>query len=325
MRVTDEAGNTLDSAAQTVLVDNTNPTGSLTAPADGAELSGTVAVSSDSADSGSGVASAEFQRRPAGGGAWTTIGTDVNAPYSVNWGTTALGDGDYDLRVVTTDEAGNTFTSATRTVLVDNTAPIVSLTAPTGFVNGAEPDPYTATATTPDGDVDQVELFRCSDASANCGAGSWVSSASTPTRSLLRLVADRRRRQPRAARGRDRRQRQHRLRRRQRDDRPDEPDRRADRSGERRPRHRHVAVESNSADSGSGVASAEFQRRPAGGGAWATIDTDANAPYSVSWNTSALADGDYDLRVITTDDAGNSFTSATRTVTVDNSALRPRT
>ena len=89
VRVTDRAGNTLDSAAQTVLVDNTNPTGSLTAPADGAELSGTVAVSSDSADSGSGVASAEFQRRPAGGGAWTTIATDSTAPYSVNWNTTA--------------------------------------------------------------------------------------------------------------------------------------------------------------------------------------------------------------------------------------------
>ena len=323
VRVTDEAGNTLDSAAQTVLVDNTNPTGSLTAPADGAELSGTVAVSSDSADSGSGVASAEFQR-PAGGGAWTTIGTDVNAPYSVDWGTTALGDGDYDLRVVTTDEAGNTFTSATRTVLVDNTAPIVSLTAPTGFVNGAEPDPYTATATTPDGDVDQVELFRCSDASANCGAGSWV-SLGVDSNALLRLVADRRRRQPRAARGRDRRQRQHRLRRRQRDDRPDEPDRRADRSGERRPRHRHARRGVQLGGLGLGRRLRGVPAAARGGGAWATIDTDANAPYSVSWNTSALADGDYDLRVITTDDAGNSFTSATRTVTVDNSALRPRT
>ncbi len=320
MRVTDEAGNTLDSAAQTVLVDNTNPTGSLTAPADGAELSGTVAVSSDSADSGSGVASAEFQRRPAGGGAWTTIATDANAPYSVDWDTTALGDGDYDLRVVTTDDAGNTFTSATRTVLVDNTAPTVSLTAPTGFVNGAAPDPFTATATTPDGDVDQVELFRCSDASANCGAGSWVSlgvdsnapySASWPidadgNRALRAVATDGSgntgsdvvnvtidRTNPTGA--------------------LTAPANGALVTGT-------LAVESDSADAGSGVDSAEFQRRPAGGGAWTTIDTDANAPYSVSWNTSALADGDYDLRVITTDDAGNSFTSATRTVTVDNSA-----
>ncbi len=320
VRAADEAGNTLDSAVQTVLVDNTNPTGSLTAPANGAELAGTVAVSSDSADSGSGVASAEFQRRPAGGGAWTTIGTDANAPYSVNWNTTALGDGDYDLRVVTTDDAGNTTTSATRTVRVDNTPPTVSLTAPAGFVNGAAPDPFTATATTPDGDVDQVELFRCSDASANCGAGSWVSlgvDANAPYSASWPIDADGNRALRAIA---------------------------TDGSGNTGSDVVNVtidrtnptgaltapadgafvtgtlAVESSSADAGSGVDSAEFQRRPAGGGAWTTVGTDTNAPYSVNWNTSALSDGDYDLRVITTDDAGNTFTSATRTVTVDNSA-----
>ena len=320
VRVTDEAGNTLDSAAQTVLVDNTNPTGSLTAPANGAELTGTVAVSSDSADSGSGVASAEFQRRPAGGGAWTTIAVDSGAPYSVNWNTTALSDGDYDLRVITTDDAGNTLTSATRTVLVDNTAPTVSLTAPTGFVNGAAPDPFTATATTPDGDVDQVEFFRCSDASANCGGGSWISlgtDATAPYEASWPLDADGNRALRAVA---------------------------TDGSGNTGSDVVNVtidrtnptgaltapadgalvtgtlAVESNSADAGSGVDSAEFQRRPAGGGAWTTIGTDSGAPYSVNWNTSALSDGDYDLRVITSDDAGNTFTSATRTVTVDNSA-----
>ena len=123
VRATDEAERP-DALSRTFTFDGTAPTGSLTAPADGAALRGaSVAVSSDSADSGSGVASAEFQRRPAGGGAWTTIGTDANAPYSVDWNTTALGDGDYDLRVVTTDDAGNTFNSATRTVTVDNTAP----------------------------------------------------------------------------------------------------------------------------------------------------------------------------------------------------------
>ena len=80
-------------------------------------------VSSDSADTGSGVATAEFQQRPAGGGPWTTIDTDTGAPYSASWDTTALTDGDHDLRVLTTDEAGNTFASPTRTVTVDNTAP----------------------------------------------------------------------------------------------------------------------------------------------------------------------------------------------------------
>ncbi len=139
---TDHASNTGADVVQ-VTIDRTDPTGSLTAPANGAFLVGTVAVSSSSADSGSGVASAQFERRPAGGGAWTSIGTDVTSPYSVSWDTTSLADGDYDLRVVTSDQAGNTFTSSTRTVTVDNTAPsapviTLSESSPYAFVSGTE-------------------------------------------------------------------------------------------------------------------------------------------------------------------------------------------
>ena len=71
-----------------------------------------------------GVASAQFQYSPAGAGTWNTINTDTTSPYSVTWDTTALTDGgSYDLRVITTDNASNTFTSATVTVTVDRTAP----------------------------------------------------------------------------------------------------------------------------------------------------------------------------------------------------------
>ena len=49
------------------------------------------------------------------------------------WDTTAFADGLYDLRVVTTDNVGNTFTSPTiANVRVDNTAPTGSITAPAG-------------------------------------------------------------------------------------------------------------------------------------------------------------------------------------------------
>ena len=318
-RVTDRAGNTLDSTIQDVLVDNTSPTGSLTAPANGATLGGvSVTVSSDSADAGSGVDSAEFQRRPAGGGTWTTIDTDTTSPSTVSWDTTPLTDGDYDLRVVTTDQAGNTFASATRTVTVDNTAPSVTITAPTGFVNAAAPDPFTVTATTPDGDVQTVELFSCSNASGGCSSGSWVSlgadpsapySASWPVdpdgnRALRAVSTD-----GAGNTG------------------SDVVNVTVDRTS---PSGALTApadgafvtatltVSSDSADAGSGVDSAEFQRRPAGGGTWTTIDTDTTSPYSVSWDTTPLTDGDYDLRVVTTDQAGNTFASATRTVTVDN-------
>ncbi|MGH8986775.1 MAG: Ig-like domain-containing protein, partial [Acidimicrobiia bacterium] len=316
-RVTDRAGNTLDSAKQTVIVDNTSPTGSLTAPANGANVSGTVAVSSDSADAASGVDSVLFERRASGGGAWTAIGTDSTAPYSVGWDTVPLADGDYDLRAVTTDAAGNETTSATRTVGVDNNVPSVSLTAPSGFVNAGTADPYTVPATSPDGDLTGVELFRCSNASAGCAAGSWVSlgtPATAPFEASWAIDPDGNRALRAVATD------------------------RASNTGEdvvdvtidRTPPSGSltapadeafvsgtVAVTSDSADGGSGVDSVLFERRPSGGGAWIAIDADATAPYSVDWDASPLA-GAFELRAVTTDAAGNSTTSATRTVTVDN-------
>ena len=61
------------------------------------------------------------------------------------------------------------------------------------------------------------------------------------------------------------------------------------------------------------VDSVLFERRPSGGGSWTAIDTDSSSPYSASWDTSALVDGDYELRAVIADVAGNSHTPATRT------------
>src|SRR5207342_1689026 len=111
------------SATITVLVDNTNPTGSVTNPVAAADIRGTVVLASSSADvGGSGVDIVQFQRSPAGTGTWTN--------QAANWNTTLQADGQYDLRVVTTDFAGNSVTSAAITVRVDNTNPTGSITAP---------------------------------------------------------------------------------------------------------------------------------------------------------------------------------------------------
>jgi hypothetical protein len=64
--------------------------------------------------------------------------------------------------------------------------------------------------------------------------------------------------------------------------------------------------------SGSGIASLVVQRSPAGAGTWAAVGG--------SWDTTGVADGDYDLRARATDNAGNAANSAVRTVTVDNTA-----
>ena len=142
---TDAAGNTSNATVLTFTNDSTNPTGAITAPASSANVRGnSVAVTSNSADGGSGVANAQFQRSPAGAGIWTNIGAaDTTSPYSANWDTTAVADGLYDLRVITTDNVGNSFTSALVTnVTVDNTNPTNALTvassSPAGaaFLNG---------------------------------------------------------------------------------------------------------------------------------------------------------------------------------------------
>ena len=57
--------------------------------------------------------------------------------------------------------------------------------SPTGFVNGAAADPFTVTATTPDGDVASVEFFSCSNPStaARAAPGTpWARTRARPTR-----------------------------------------------------------------------------------------------------------------------------------------------
>jgi hypothetical protein len=215
---TDAAGNSTISATVPVLVDNTAPTGSLTAPAPNANLAGTVTLSASASDTGSGVASVAFQRAPTGSSTWTTIATDTTTPYTAAWNTTGSADGQYNLRVATTDAAGNTTTSATVPVLVGNSLPSGSLTSP---------------------------------------------AANSNLRGTVTLTAS---------------------------------------------------------TSGSGVASVTFQRAPTGSSTWTTIATDTTTPYTAAWNTTGSADGQYNLRVITTDSLGNTTTSATVPVRVDNTA-----
>jgi RHS repeat-associated protein len=51
-----------------------------------------------------------------------------------------------------------------------------------------------------------------------------------------------------------------------------------------------------------------------------SIGTDTSAPYSVSWNSTAVANGSHSLTARATDDAGNQTTSAPVSITVGNSA-----
>jgi Bacterial Ig domain/Chitobiase/beta-hexosaminidase C-terminal domain/PASTA domain len=134
VRATDTAGNVDGSpAAYTWTIDATAPGGGLIDP--GTFVRRTVPLTASPSDTG-GVQSVEFQVSSANADSWTSIGVDPSDPYSVDWNTTALADGAYDLRIVVTDNAGNSGPSSlVEDRVVDNTAPTKPL-AFTGTVSG---------------------------------------------------------------------------------------------------------------------------------------------------------------------------------------------
>jgi hypothetical protein len=70
-----------------------------------------------------------------------------------------------------------------------------------------------------------------------------------------------------------------------------------------------ITLSGGATDGGSGVASVQMQYAPAGSASWTTACTDTTAPYSCTFNTTSIADGLYDVRVLATDAVGNSAAS----------------
>ena len=122
---TDEASNVSpNSSAVTITVDSAPPTSSLTSPASGAVVSGTVNVAASASDTGSGVSSVAFQVDS------VTKQTNTAAPYTYAWNTTGVTNGQHTLTETTTDVAGNTSTSSV-TVDVENGTGATAPGAPT--------------------------------------------------------------------------------------------------------------------------------------------------------------------------------------------------
>ncbi len=101
-----------------VPADITPPVVSLTAPAGGSTVSGTVTVSANASDN-VGVAGVQFQVNGA------NLGSEVLAsPYTTSWNTSTVTNGSYNLSAIARDAAGNK-TTATIPVSVSNSAPPV--------------------------------------------------------------------------------------------------------------------------------------------------------------------------------------------------------
>jgi Concanavalin A-like lectin/glucanases superfamily/Bacterial Ig domain len=147
----DSAGNVgaaSNEASATVTSDSTPPSVSLTAPAAGATLVGSVDVNANAGDN-VGLRGVQFKLDG------NNLGSeDTGAPYSFTWNTTSASNGPHTLTAVATDETGNATTSSPVSVTVNNPA-----VDPTGLVLGfgfEEPSGTTANDTSGNNNVGTI-------------------------------------------------------------------------------------------------------------------------------------------------------------------------
>jgi chitodextrinase len=135
-------------AANPPPLDTTPPTATLTAPAQGASVSGTVPVTATGSDN-VGVTRVEFYVDGA------LAATSYSSPFSFQWKTTGLADGSHWLDARAYDAAGNYGTSGTTSINIangggstgDSTPPAVSILAPLNGITVSGSVTVSATAT----------------------------------------------------------------------------------------------------------------------------------------------------------------------------------
>jgi chitodextrinase len=120
----DAAGNHSAQATTTLTTtacDTTAPSVTLTAPSNGATVSGNVTVSATATDN-VGVSGVQFKLDGVNLG-----NEDTSSPYSLSWNTTSVANGSHTLTAIARDAAGNTTTATSVTVTVSNTAAPITL------------------------------------------------------------------------------------------------------------------------------------------------------------------------------------------------------
>ena len=130
-QLTDDAtpANTATTAAITVIVDNTAPSGSVSVPE---HLEGLQSVSGAAADAGSGVATWQLQIAPEGSSEWSEACAEPasatgEGEYECSIETAAFSNGAYQLRALITDNAGNAYTTAAAATTIVNEPPVNTL------------------------------------------------------------------------------------------------------------------------------------------------------------------------------------------------------
>src|SRR5439155_19249015 len=101
-------------ANATATADTAAPSVSITAPAAGSTVSGTITITASASDN-VGVVGVQFKLDG------NNLGAEVTAsPYSVSWTTTGVANGSHTPTALARDAAGNTTTATNVTVTVNN-------------------------------------------------------------------------------------------------------------------------------------------------------------------------------------------------------------
>ncbi|MFZ6012440.1 MAG: Ig-like domain-containing protein [Bacteroidota bacterium] len=131
-KATDNLNATTTSAAVNISVGNTNPTTSITSPANNASFSApaSITISANAADSDGTITKVEFFQGS------TKLGEDNSSPYSFTWSN--VGAGNYALTTKATDNAGGTSTSAVINISVTSGCTTPAWNAATAYNGGAE-------------------------------------------------------------------------------------------------------------------------------------------------------------------------------------------
>jgi hypothetical protein len=283
----------------------------------GDAIRGIVHVAATAADGETSVASVTLSYAPSGTTTWTTICTKVAAPYSCPLNTASLPEDEIDIRAVATDATGLSAIDVLEGVLVDNTAPAGSVGPLGSPLAGVVTVP--ATASDDGSGVASVAIqyspslfsswttictdtelpYSCRWDTTQVLLGSYDLRAvvtdvagNTTTTSLLRSRT---------------------------------VNNTADSVSVEDPGAyiRGTATISANASSVLGVQSVRIQRQAAGSNVWVDLCTDTSAPYTCSWATTTVPDGQYGFRAILTNGLSGQLTSTTvGPVQVDNTPAR---
>ncbi|MCR6641437.1 MAG: Ig-like domain-containing protein [Sporocytophaga sp.] len=111
-----------------------------------------ISIKADASDPDGSIAKVEFYNGT------TKLGEDLTAPYSFDW--TPTKEGTYSIKVVATDNGGGT-ASATITLVVKNTLPVITITKPANNSSSAAGKAINieANATDTDGTITKVEFY----------------------------------------------------------------------------------------------------------------------------------------------------------------------